>query len=526
MKFSVLLLLIFFTVHCLGGSEASKEDKTKHVGDKKEEPIKKYDLPKNVVVIGAGMAGLAAARRLTTDRTNFTVYVYEARRERFGGRVWTDKLTNPRAKGPEVDLGAFTLTAGGKNNPLIELAEGLGLKSISLGEVQLLIPWEKRVLNGTDLTPVMTEALKILELAKNESKTSKIEVSVKEAVDAVISDEKVHIADIASSYLIHASRPYVLGYSGKYPMSYHLGFAHKKVLLDGMGELTDRLLSGDLNEPPIHLGLSKVARQIKIDREKNQVVVRFTDKSQVVADSVVVAVPLSVISSGDLQFEPILPKAYYEAASEMGFTSENAVIVEFENAFWPHNIGVFVRAVQTDAEKGQLQTWFNLKPVSGAPALSGYLGGKAAEAFEKLSDEEAKKLVLSVLLEMFGENALSQGGKVVRLQRSAWISDSWSKGATTYPKVGSHPSMWDIFSEPICPGLYFAGEHTSFDDHGTLHGAYLSGLRAADQVMGDLCEQRRLEREEMDRRKRQAQMEEEKKGSSQEVDEEDSKEEL
>ncbi|KAK3769699.1 hypothetical protein RRG08_004950 [Elysia crispata] len=506
MKFSIILFLILCIVHCFDGNESFEDKKNKFVGDEEKDFNKKFALPKDVVVIGAGMAGLAAARRLTTDKTNFTVNIYEARRERFGGRVWTDKLANPRAKGPEVDLGAFSLTAAGKNNPLFELAADLGLKSVSLGELQLLIPWEKRVVIGTDLDTVFSETSKILELAMNESKASKIEMSVREAVDAVISNGKVQLSDSASSYLIQSSRPYLLDYSGKYPQSFQLGFAHKKVLLDGMGELTDRLLSGDLDEPPLHLGLNKAARQIKIDKKRNKVVVRFTDGSQVIADAVVVAVPLSIISSGDLQFEPFLPKAYYEAAKEMGITWENRVIVEFDHAFWPQEIGMFVRAVQAEEEMGHLQVWFNINQIVGVPALSGYLGGKAAEAFEKLSDEEAEKAVLSVLLEMFGESLLSQGGKVVRLQRSAWISDSWSKGAATYPKVGSSPSMWDIFAEPICPGVYFAGEHTSFVDHGTVHGAYVSGLRAASQIMGDLCEQKRLEQEERERKQREAEM--------------------
>ena len=74
------------------------------------------------------------------------------------------------------------------------------------------------------------------------------------------------------------------------------------------------------------------------------------------------------------------------------------------------------------------------------------------------------------------------------------------------PPSGSSPSMWDIFAEPICPGVYFAGEHTSFVDHGTVHGAYVSGLRAASQIMGDLCEQKRLEQEERERKQREAEM--------------------
>ncbi|GFR77894.1 lysine-specific histone demethylase-like protein 2 [Elysia marginata] len=133
---------------------------------------------------------------------------------------------------------------------------------------------------------------------------------------------------------------------------------------------------------------------------------------------------------------------------------------------------------------------------------------------------------------MFGEDVVSQGGKIVRLQRSAWVSDSWSMGAGTYPRVGSNPAMWDIFSEPMCPGVYFAGEHTSFVNHGTVHGAYLSGLRAASQVMEDLCEQKRLEEVERERQRKQAKEAKQNEGSSTDkkagnsMGKEDSKDEL
>ena len=74
--------------------------------------------------------------------------------------------------------------------------------------------------------------------------------------------------------------------------------------------------------------------------------------------------------------------------------------------------------------------------------------------------------------------------------------------------------MWDVFSEPLCPGVYFAGEHTSFVDHGSVQGAYMSGLRAASQIMGDFCEQKRLEEEEMERKKREAEKLKKEQGSS------------
>ena len=86
------------------------------------------------------------------------------------------------------------------------------------------------------------------------------------------------------------------------------------------------------------------------------------------------------------------------------------MIVEFDHAFWPQEIGMFVRAVQAEEEMGHLQVWFNINQIVGVPALSGYLGGKAAEAFEKLSDEEAEKAGESTDLDLLYE--LKHAGEV------------------------------------------------------------------------------------------------------------------
>lgn len=68
------------------------------------------------------------------------------------------------------------------------------------------------------------------------------------------------------------------------------------------------------------------------------------------------------------------------------------VIVEFEHAFWPAEFGVFARAVKTETERGNLQTWINVNHLVDCPALIGLLLGQAAADFEKLSVEEAEDL--------------------------------------------------------------------------------------------------------------------------------------
>lgn len=71
---------------------------------------------------------------------------------------------------------------------------------------------------------------------------------------------------------------------------------------------------------------------------------------------------------------------------------------------------------------------------------------------------------------------------------------------------GISTALWDTLSEPLCPYIYFVGEHTRFEDHGSLHGAYKSGIRAGDQILSRYCdmkieEERRKRKEEKQRTK-------------------------
>ncbi|XP_046583815.1 polyamine oxidase 5-like [Haliotis rubra] len=140
-----------------------------------------------------------------------------------------------------------------------------------------------------------------------------------------------------------------------------------------------------------------------------------------------------------------------------------------------------------------MQKWLNMHKLVGPPVLVSMIGGPASLKFENMTDEEVKSLVRERLTTLFGPDAESR--EIVKLLRSSWKSTVYSGLGNSYPKVGNDISMWNTLSEPLCPYIYFAGEHTIFKGIGTLHGAYNSGIRAAEQIMSELCEQRARRRE-------------------------------
>ncbi|XP_046374591.2 polyamine oxidase 4-like [Haliotis rufescens] len=450
---------------------------------------------KEIIVIGGGIAGLAAARAIRNNRTaDYHVTVFEARRERYGGRVWTDKKNMPHATGVEADLGGAVLNSAASNNLLLNLTEKLDLQTTKLGPMQLFVTKLNKRFSGTELVEAFIEArkryLQAIESVKGEDRSVRSVVS--QAIDELRSlgqDNKevvISIMELLPTYNFP-------DFSSALYQTDLIDFGFDTFVLDGMGELTDRLLSGGDGETHLSIELRTVVRQIKVDDRKKKVIVRLRDGSQVSADAVVVAVPAAVIRDESLMFEPMLPGLYKKALKEIGTSYGNKLIVEFDEVFWPTDVGVFLLADE-EAEPGMMQKWLNMHKLVGRPVLVSMLGGSASVKFENMTDEEVKALVRERLTTLFGPMAESR--EIVKVLRSSWKSTLHSGLGNSYPKVGNDISMWSTLSEPLCPYIYFAGEHTIFKGIGTLHGAYNSGIRAADQIMSELCEQRAREEEQ------------------------------
>lgn len=464
--------------------------------------------PKEVIVIGGGISGLAAARQIMNKgKGSFTVHVYEARRERYGGRIWTNTLKHPKARGLEVDLGGSVLNILNPfTNPLPNLTSDFELETATLRSAQVVVPWKGKQYSGDQLVQAMVQAVAILTDAINVTRVNRQDVSVRQAVDDQLKRKGV-AKDSLQSLLLQALPSYVIDeYSALHYQPESLDFGYEQVILGGMGEFVDRLVSGIEDEQPLKVKLRAPVRQVKIDRSEDKVVLRLTDGSQVTADRVIVAVPAPVIAQGTLLFEPGLPAEYQTAVKDVGMSAGNRVIVHFNSSFWSDEHDVYIAAAETDADRGYLQTWLNLHRILGKPVLVGLAVGEAANQLEALSDEDLRLQVLEKLRNVFGKESVADNN-IELILRSAWTSDQWAGGASTYPKVGNSPRLWDTFAEPLCPYIFFAGEHTVFRGHGTLHGAYSSGLRAADQLLSGHCEKK--SREEA-RRKR----EEEKKNKA------------
>ena len=477
------MMALYYKIFCILGIifSTNNEVETKDVQKTSE-----------VVVIGGGMAGMAAARRLLQEGTMY-VKVFEAKSNRYGGRVWTNWTAVKDIRGADLELGASMLNTRAKKNPLLDLVKEFQIETRNAGSIQVYFPGrEKTILSGDNATNLYTEAFKIAIGALNSVKSSGQDIPVNDMLAAAL--EEAYGSESPPKYdrdmiqSIFDSLPTV-NLEDFSALQYEIenDFGWDQIVVDGVGALLDRIVAGPTGRDiAVKVELKKVLRHIKIDHDKKKVLIRTTDRKQTVADAVIIALPIGVLKSGTIMFEPPLEEEKYKAIQRLGVGYSCKVIVGFEEAFWPKDVGTFTVFSDT-ASNGFLQTWSNSYRITGNPFLTGNILGEKALMWETKSEDEQKADVLEVLSEMFGEETVA-AHEITTFLVSDWSSDNFTQGSVSYPVVGSTPELWKTLQEPACPYIFFAGAYTESSGHvDSLHGAYNSGIRAAEQLISHVC---------------------------------------
>ncbi|KAL3872687.1 hypothetical protein ACJMK2_035897 [Sinanodonta woodiana] len=452
-------------------------------------------LSKEVVVIGGGLSGLVAARELMKN-TNYSVRVLEGRKDRYGGRVWTNRKSLPRARGVEAELGAMVINSiACKDTPIMEMIAEFELQTNSTGDMKIYLPDKNLHLEGEQVHEMYSEVLNVLHNAVDKVKSSKKDISVRKAVEMELENFKSKIdKEILLDVLNTLPNIIFEDFSAAvYKPENELGW--DTVILDGQDTFLDRIVAGSEGELPLKIELGKVVQQVKVDPKRQKVIIRIKDGTQRYADGVIVALPIGVLKSKSVLFEPPLPKSWYQAISNIGLGYSNKIIIGFDTAFWPVDTGSFTVTSKT-AKDGFLQLWTNLYKYVKKPLLVGNIFGTMATQFENMADDVIKEKALVILGQIFG-NDLVRSHNVTVLIRSNWSTDPMIMGSVSYPKVGNSQLVWNTLKDPICPYIYFAGSHTESEGHiDSIHGAFKSGLRAASQLSSGLCKLRKQQENE------------------------------
>lgn len=217
--------------------------------------------------------------------------------------------------------------------------------------------------------------------------------------------------------------------------------------------------------------------------------VECEDGSVIEADYVVSTIPLGVLKYGSIEFQPPLPKEKAEAIGRLGFGILNKIILVYDHAFWDTDADIFgclqaplsrhsLKQSEYASRRGRCFQWFNVSNTSGIPVLLALMAGDAGFDTEHSKNDELVAEATEVLRRIFGTKVPQPVHSIV----TRWGSDRFARGSYSSAGPNMRIDDYQTMAQPV-GNLFFAGEHTTHTHPATVHGAYLSGLRAASEVL-------------------------------------------
>jgi monoamine oxidase len=430
----------------------------------------------DVVILGAGMAGLTAARTLA--ERNVRVVVLEAR-DRIGGRVFTRMAEG----GGSVELGAEFVH--GRAPELWALIEEAGAKATEREGSMLREGWDGVVAEDDPQDDSMFAPLEDLEnfAGEDEAFADWLERSSVPAGDRAALVGYVEGFNAADARRIGVKS---LGLQQKAEdasegdRSWHLQ--------GGYAQLADYLATRirDLG------GEVRLGWEVRSIRWSEGTVDIETSHGPVRAQRCIVTLPLGVLQrvneSGQLSMNPE-PAAIAQARRlEMGHVVRFTMV--FHSRWWERSAVLPKTKLEAMSFLFTAQrlppVWWTAHPEPEAlPALTGWFGGPRARQLASKSAGELGRAACSALAEVFQVAEDEVRAQLAATYTHDWSGDPYSQGAYSYVPAGALDAPFAM-AEPQADTIFFAGEHTDVSGHwGTVHAAIRSGLRAAAQVLGE-----------------------------------------
>ncbi|XP_026479214.1 spermine oxidase-like [Ctenocephalides felis] len=467
-------------------------------------------MAKNIIIIGAGAAGIAAAVKLIKNGLK-NVVILEAS-DRIGGRIYTTNFNNNT-----VDLGA-QWCHGEEGNIVYDIVKDLNLLSGS----EMYWNNEFLISNGTIVPKNNSKKLEEIyyEIGINDddifdSDTSVGQFKIKKYNNLLKQHEYQDINDaLSEQYLdwchkfnnsIDASDNWFES-SAKGSLEYHECPGHPILNWKGAGYI--RFLDVLMNKYPDPKKVLNLDIQFKkevISIEWNQplsekpVTIKCKDNSCYEADHVIVTVPLGVLKNSSSLFKPDLPQYKMKCIENLGFGIVDKIFLRFESKWWlPDWNGIRLLWTVEDREK-ENEKWlidvFGFYTVDQCPdVLCGWVTGPSAKIMESLSDEQVLKSCSRLLRKFVARhrlrNNISYYSDPIEVLRSKWGENPYSRGSYSLRLVRTEKYGGSSFelSKPVSDdfgrmNLLFAGEATSQNFYSTVHGAVESGFREAGRVI-------------------------------------------
>ena len=439
-------------------SRSSSSSSSGKKSDNLNDAVPRKALGKQVLVIGAGISGVGAAKKL--QEHGFQVTVLESQ-DRIGGRLKTN-----RDFGFAFDEGASWIH-GVDGNPIIQLAKDAGLTTVPCDEDSILSYDE-----GGRL--------------RSEEEHSAVDVEFEDEIyDSIVehASKDLSFAQVFKNLHPDKAKDRLWIYVLSAYMTFNLGDVNKLSSLDYDQEekfgVEEALVTNGYDSIPKFLAkdldvhLNQRVSKVEYSGDKIFVTHNGTVTS---ADFVLVTVPLGVLKSGRVEFSPSLPEYKITAIQTVPLNCINKFLLLWDECFWDDEFYISYTPERTDI----FNYFVNLKHhLPHLNALITYAYADEAIYTETLTDEQVLEHIMKHLRDIYGPETPAPK----TMYRTFWNSDENAYGVYTYPGLGSSPKFFDDLAKSVDDKVFFAGEHTSKKYFSTVHGAYLSGIREADKII-------------------------------------------
>lgn len=420
---------------------------------------------RTVIVIGAGISGLAAAKRL--KQKGFTVIVLEAQ-EKVGGRLRTD-----RSLGVAFDEGASWIH-GPNENPITNLASEAGANTFLTDDDNSAV----FDIDGTEYSDSMITGSEnqfndALEAVKNAGSLTQSFQSVFDSLYPTQAGNRLW-KYMLSAFLEFNTAGDISKLSSKYFYDDEEFSGADVIITNGYDKIAEYLAQG--------LDVRLNTRVSSIDCTNAEIKVN-ANATTTEGDYVVVSVPLGVLKNSAISFTPALPSDKTTAIAKTNMGNVNKFLLVWNTAFWDTNLQYIGYTPET---KGKFNYFLNVKKFTTSNALMTFAFGDYATVTESMSDSDIINEVMLHLKSIYGDSIPTP----TNMLRTKWGQNRNSYGAYSYATNGTTTADFDTLAKTVNNKLFFAGEHTSREYRGTVHGAYLSGIREADKII-DLNKEKR-----------------------------------
>ncbi|KAF9909531.1 hypothetical protein BX616_011145 [Lobosporangium transversale] len=440
-------------------------------------------IKKHVIIIGAGISGLAAAYELSKHPSTIQVTVLEAK-NRIGGRLDTHRnLFSGEHSDIPVDFGASWIHGVDPSNPIVSLAQAAQVRLEATNSDVIYDRPGHKELAQDESNHYWAILWDIFGRAKEYSRDNRKGISIRTSfknwlcqylatrqssdpkLPNYMSERELKIVPLLAQFWADENAIPLDKVSLKYMDAENMPPGDHCIVTNGYDRVLDTLCK-DMG--PVDIRLEHVVDHIAYDESAVKV---STNKGVFTADIVLVTLPLGVLKSNSVTFSPPLPMNKQTAIKRLGFGTMVKVILHFPICFWPkdkHFINFLPipsssipnanicrhlnkrQMLALETYMSDLANYTSFMPIHNAPIMIAYMANDSADVFEKLTEDEAKEVLICHLAHYFDVLIKDPvGTRPTAVFMTRWNADPFAKGSYTSIPVGAHQSDLAEFETPV-----------------------------------------------------------------------------